>query len=510
MIIFILLVFLFIFLLMLLLGILNNSRVYLISIKVFNVGFFGDFELLFNVWNLLFIFIVVLISIRVIFFSISYIRRIKVSNFILLYSGFIIRILWLIINNNFYWMIFGWDGLGVVSFLLIIFYINCERVNNGLFTLFQNRIGDLFFVFFIMGSIDLLIFNNVTLKFGLLFLIFGACVKRAQFPFNSWLLSAIRAPTPISSLVHSSTLVVAGVFILLQYSYCLIDVLVYLKYVRILSLFLSRFGLLNESDIKKLIAYSTINHVSLIIYLLSYKLFKVVYFHLNIHAIFKSLIFMCFGFVMLVSFHGQDKRLISLININPLIKIIYYFSCLCLGGLPFLRAFFSKDLIIEKFIEFSLEIRYIFFLILFLGLSIYYRVKLFKLREVVFRFQLVEKSFLGLVRIFIISVIMIVLINLYLRLVFSLSLEFLSFKLRVYLLVLIFLLLSLLMNLNFKIVNYDKIKNFIEVWSIDFYILDKFIYWNFVTCIDFVRKLSQMKLLLLSNWWVLIIFIFIF
>ena len=509
-IIFILLLFLFMFLIILLLIVLGNSRVYLIRIKTFNVGFFGDFELLFNVWNLLFIFIVLLIRIRVIFFSISYMRRNKVSNFVLLYVGFIFSMLWLIINNNFYWIIFGWDGLGVVSFLLIIFYMNSERVNNGLFTLFQNRIGDLFFVFFIIGTIDLVIWNNSVIKFGLLFLIFGACVKRAQFPFNSWLLSAIRAPTPISSLVHSSTLVVAGVFILLQYSYCLVDVLIILKYLRIISLFLSSFGLLNENDIKKLIAYSTINHVSLMIYLLRFKLFKVVYFHLNIHAIFKSLIFICFGFVILVSFHGQDKRLISLLNLNPLIKIIYYFSCLCLGGLPFLRAFFSKDLIIEKFIEFSLEIRYIFFLILFLGLRIYYSVKLFKLREVIFPFQLFEKSFLGLVRIFIISLIIIVVINLYLSLVFTLSLEFLSFKLRIYLLVLMFLFLSLFTNLNFKLINYDKIKSFVEVWFVDFYALDKFIYWNFVVCTESIKKLSQIKLLLLSNWWVLIVFTFVF
>jgi len=165
----------------------------------------------------------------------------------------------------------------------------------------------------------------------------------------------MRAPTPISSLVHSSTLVVAGVYVLLQYRYCLMDILLVLKYVRFLRLFLSRVGLLNETDIKKLIAYSTIRHVALIIYLLRFRLYKVVYFHLNVHAIFKSLIFICFGFVILSSFHSPDKRIVSLLNLNPLIKIIYYLSCLCLAGLPFLRGFFSKDIIIEKFIEFRRE-----------------------------------------------------------------------------------------------------------------------------------------------------------
>jgi len=195
-------------------------------------------------------------------------------------------------------------------------------------------------MFFIVGIIRLVITTSLVIKWGLVFLIIGSCVKRAQFPFNSWLLAAIRAPTPISSLVHSSTLVVAGVYILLQYSYCFIDLLYLLKYIRLIRLVIRRFGLLNEIDIKKLIAYSTINHVSLIIYLLRFQLYKIVYFHLNVHAIFKSLIFICFGYVILVSFHAQDKRLVRLINLNPVIKLIYYYSCLCIIGLPFLRAFF--------------------------------------------------------------------------------------------------------------------------------------------------------------------------
>jgi len=234
------------------------------------------------------------------------------------------------------------------------------------------------------------------LKWGLLILVVGSCVKSAQFPFNAWLLAAISAPTPISSLVHSSTLVVAGVFILLQFRYCLFDVLIYLKYIRLVRLVVSRFGLVNEPDIKKLIAYSTIRHVSLIIYLLRFKLFKVVYFHLNIHAMFKSLIFICFGFLILSSFHAQDKRLVTLVNLNPIIKLIYYFSCLCLAGLPFLRGFFSKDLIIEKVSDIRIEIRFVFILFLFLGLSVYYSIKLIKLIRVLYPYSIIEKSRIGI------------------------------------------------------------------------------------------------------------------
>lgn len=487
-----------------------NNSLFLISCKIFNVGFFGDLELLISIWNFLFLLIVLLIRRRVMIFSFSYIRGYNVRNFIFLYVSFIIRMLWLILRNNFYWIMFGWDGLGVVSFLLIIFYINYESINNGLFTLFQNRVGDLFFVFFILGLINIRIWRNLILKWGLIFLIIGASVKSAQFPFNAWLLSAIRAPTPISSLVHSSTLVVAGVFILLQFRYCLIDVLEVLKGIRILSLMLRRFGLLNELDIKKLIAYSTMRHVSLIIYLLSFQLYKVVYFHLNIHAIFKSLIFICFGFVILASYHSQDKRLVSLINLNPLIKIIYYFSCICLAGLPFLRGFFSKDLIIEKIIENSLEFSFLFLLLLFLSIRIYYSFKLIILTHVIFTYVTIEKNYIGLFRVFIITIVIIFFINVFITLVFRLSLELFSFKIFIYLLVLLFILLRIFSNLNYKLSVYDKIKNFKEVWRLRVYELDKFMYWNIFIIMNRVFYLNFYKLILLINWWVIFFFIVLF
>ena len=453
---------------------------------------------------------VILISLTVLIFSYAYINSLIIKNFLLLYFIFIFRIVWLILNNNFYWIILGWDGLGVVSFLLIVFYINYERVNNGLFTLFQNRIGDVFFVSFILGVFSLLITNTLFLTVGLLFLIIGRRVKRAQFPFNAWLLSAIRAPTPISSLVHSSTLVVAGVFILLQYSYCLVELLSLLKYIRLLRLVLSTFGLINERDMKKLIAYSTMSHVSLIIYILRFKLFKIVYFHLNIHAIFKSLIFICFGFLILMSYHAQDKRLVSLVNITPLVKIIYYFSCFCLIGLPFLRGFFSKDLMIEKLIRNSLEISYIFFLLMFLSVRIYYSVKLISLIKFNYSIIIIEKNFIRFWSVLLIVIIMSLLINMHLSLVFSLSLEFFSFKILIYAFIICFFLLSVLTNLNYKIVIYEKKQNIQEIWKINYYGLDAYIYWNISLLIGYVSILSKFKLILLMNWWVIIRIVFIF
>lgn len=487
-----------------------NFNCLVINEKIFLNYFFGDLEIIFRVWSLLFLSIVIFIRTRVIIFSFSYIRRLIVSNFIFLYIRFVFRILWLIIRGNFYWLILGWDGLGVVSFLLILFYINYERINNGLFTLFQNRLGDVFFVFFLIGCLNLSIGFSRVLKFGLIFLIFGACVKRAQFPFNSWLLAAISAPTPISSLVHSSTLVVAGVYILLQFRYCLRDILWLLKFIAVCRLLIRSFGLLNEFDMKKLIAYSTISHVSLIIYILRIKLFKVVYFHLNIHAIFKSLIFICFGFVILISYHGQDKRLISLRFLNPIIKIIYYFSCLCLIGLPFLSAFFSKDLIIEKIIRSVIEFLWIFLLIVFLRIRVYYSLKLRQLYFQGYSYRIIEKNWLGLFSVAMIIIVIIIYVNVFLRLILRLTLEFFFIKIFIYWFIIIWAIFSLRSNWNFKIVVFDKIKSFKEVWCFDFYVLDKFIYWAMFTIIKEFFSLSYFKIILLINWWVLRLIIFIF
>lgn len=509
-IIFIVVVLLLIILIIIGMRFLIGKNIFLVSIKVYNVGFFGDFELLVHVWGVLFLFLVLLIRRRVLIFSFSYIRGLVVRNFIFLYLSFVIRIIWLVLNNNFYWMMFGWDGLGVVSFLLIVFYMNNERMRNGLFTLFQNRIGDLFFVLFMLWLLSIVIRTVLVVIRRLLFLVVGRCVKRAQFPFNSWLLAAMRAPTPISSLVHSSTLVVAGVYILLQYSYCLIDIIEVLKFVSVISLILRRFGLLNELDIKKLIAYPTIRHVSLIIYLLRFKLYKIVYFHLNIHAIFKSLIFICFGFVILSSYHRQDKRLVSLINLNPVIKIVYYFSCICLAGLPFLSAFFSKDLIIEKIIELNGEVIFIVLLLIFLSIRIYYSIKLLMLVNVFYSYIIIDKRIIGMWRVGLIVVRIVIIVNVYLSLVFRLSLEFFSNKVRIYILVIFFFILRLMTNLNLKFISYDKIINIREVWRINFYVLEKYVYWNICLFLQYISLINRVKLFLLINWWVIVLFIIFF
>lgn len=508
--VFIYIILIIFFLLIIIIGVIffSNVSIVIFSIKLINLNFFRDLEIIINMWNFLFLIIVLIIRLSVLFFSVSYIANYPLLNFLIIYLLFVFRISWLILNSNFYWIILGWDGLGVVSFLLIIFYINYESVTNGLFTIFQNRVGDLFFVFYFLFSFQREISLLLVVKSGLIILLLGAIVKRAQIPFNAWLLAAIRAPTPISSLVHSSTLVVAGVYILIQYSYCLVEIFFYLKYISLITLIVSSFGLLMEFDIKKLIAYSTINHVGLIMFLIRIGLIKISYFHLNIHAIFKSLIFMCFGFTMLYSFHAQDRRLVSFFFLNPVIKIAYNFACFSLIGLPFLTGFFSKDFIIEKSIEFSVEMRNIFILLIFLSIRIYYSFKLLSLYKIRYSLIIIEFSTVGIFSVLLIVIIRVILINLFIYLVFRVSLELVEFKFFIYFLMLIFVLLALITNINLKLNFYVKSLNFIEIWNFNWYHLDQYVYWVLNLSVFYINYMAKIKFVILLNWWVIVIFIF--
>lgn len=129
----------------------------------------------------------------------------------------------LVFSGNFFTAIVGWDGLGLISFCLVVFYANYRRLESGLLTVFRNRVGDMFFLgcffWFFLGGFGVSIeicFRSCLLFF---FLFGGGITKRAQFPFSAWLPAAIAAPTPVSSLVHSSTLVTAGIYVFLRFYY---------------------------------------------------------------------------------------------------------------------------------------------------------------------------------------------------------------------------------------------------------------------------------------------------
>jgi len=204
------------------------------------------------------------------------------------------------------------------------------------------------------------VFNE--LKFVVIIIVIASITKRAQIPFSAWLPAAIAAPTPVSSLVHSSTLVTAGVYLIIRFNQ-LIGVRIILFLVSSLTLLISGFGANFEFDLKKIIALSTLSQLGVIIISISLGFIDLAFFHLITHALFKSLLFLCAGGFIHEYKEIQDIRLLrNVINIYPICSIFFFGCSISLCGFPFLSGFYSKDLILEIFFLSNINI-FIFILI---------------------------------------------------------------------------------------------------------------------------------------------------
>lgn len=311
--------------------------------------------------SLIFISLVLLISSLVIFYSHEYIAGdYNINRFILLVLIFVLSIILLIISPNLISILLGWDGLGLVSYCLVIYYQNVKSYNAGMLTALSNRVGDVALLMAIAWMLNFGGFNYIyyleIIKrspemevIGWL-VVLAAMTKRAQIPFSAWLPAAIAAPTPVSALVHSSTLVTAGVYLLIRFRPLLSgsSAAKFLLLMAGLTIFIAGLGANFEYDLKKIIALSTLSQLGLIISVLAMGLYKLAYFHLLAHALFKALLFICAGAVIHNIKDSQDIR-----NMGSLVfQIPYTVGCinvanLALCGTPFLAGFYSKDLILE-------------------------------------------------------------------------------------------------------------------------------------------------------------------
>jgi len=309
-------------------------------------------------------------------------REIFLKRFLILVLWFVLSISILLSSNNFFSLFIGWDGLGVSSYFLVIFYQNWKSLNAGLITILSNRVGDCIFIFvlvFLLIERDKIINLRFSRKFLFILFLIICLTKRAQFPFSAWLPAAIAAPTPVSSLVHSSTLVTAGFFLLFRF--CLISSIIVINFFLLsrclLTLFYAGVNGLLEIDFKKIIALSTLRQLSLIFISISIEIKLIAFFHLFTHAFFKSLLFIRVGVVIHIFFNNQDLRNYNFLFIN-ILKIRIFFSILSLIGLIFSSGFYSKDFILEKiFIKSSsLLVLWVFFILIFL--TIFYSLRLIK------------------------------------------------------------------------------------------------------------------------------------
>ena len=345
---------------------------------------------LFDWIRLLFISFVLFISSLVIFYRKDYINEeVFINRFILLVIIFVLSMILLIISPNLIRILLGWDGLGLVSYCLVIYYQNIKSFNSGILTALRNRIGDVALLIAIAWILNYgrwnFIFYIEIIKFDLQILVIGVLVilaaitKRAQIPFSAWLPAAMAAPTPVSALVHSSTLVTAGVYLLIRFNILFFDTYLggILLLFRGLTIFIAGLAANFEFDLKKIIALSTLRQLGLMIRILSIGFSKLAFFHLLTHALFKALLFICAGAIIHNIKNSQDIRDIgSLLNFIPFSLICFNIANLALCGLPFLAGFYSKDLILEIVLISQVNI-FSFFLFFFsTGLTVCYSLRL--------------------------------------------------------------------------------------------------------------------------------------
>ena len=308
----------------------------------------------------------------------------NINRFLYVVLFFVVSMGFLILSPNLIRILLGWDGLGLVSYALVIYYQGERRANAGMLTALSNRVGDvaillrISYMFGLGGWNFFFLFDYISGP-ALMMVVLAAITKRAQVPFSAWLPAAMAAPTPVSALVHSSTLVTAGVYLLIRFSPGLsgTDVQGVLLLLARLTMFIAGLGANFEIDLKKIIALSTLSQLGVIIVILSLGWGELAFFHLLTHALFKALLFIRAGSVIHRVGDYQDIRVIgSLVNYMPLSVITINLANLALCGMPFLAGFYSKDLILEVAFSGSLNEFCFWLLVLSTGLTVCYTFRL--------------------------------------------------------------------------------------------------------------------------------------
>nr|QZI85878.1 NADH dehydrogenase subunit 5 [Laomedia astacina] len=332
-----------------------------------------EFTLIFDWMSLMFLSFVTFISAMVLYYSGEYMHGDgNLNRFLYLVLAFVFSMGALICSPNLISILLGWDGLGLVSYALVIYYQNEKSANAGMLTVLSNRVGDVAILLSIAlmfsgGNWNFIIyafyFNDdyIILK-GLIML--AAMTKSAQIPFSAWLPAAMAAPTPVSALVHSSTLVTAGVYLLIRFSAMFNNSKIQslLLIISSLTMFMAGVGANFEYDLKKIIALSTLSQLGVMISILALGFPMLAFFHLLTHALFKALLFMCAGAIIHNMNNYQDIRSMGGLATNmPLTVMCMNLANLALCGAPFLAGFYSKDLILE--VAFMSNINFIAFLL---------------------------------------------------------------------------------------------------------------------------------------------------
>jgi NADH-quinone oxidoreductase subunit L len=318
--------------------------------------------------------VVTFVSLMVHIYTIGYMKGEEGYNRFFSYiSLFTFAMLMLVMSNNLLQLFFGWEAVGVVSYLLIGFYYERQSaVFANMKAFLVNRVGDFGFIL----GIGLLLASTGSMNYDVIFaqntalaaqtlpgtnwnlvtvacicLFIGAMGKSAQFPLHVWLPDSMEGPTPISALIHAATMVTAGIFMVSRMSplFELSDVALSFILVigSITALFMGFLGIV-QTDIKRVVAYSTLSQLGYMTIALGVSAYPIAIFHLMTHAFFKALLFLAAGSVILGMHHEQDMRKMGgLWKYMPITCLMMLLGSLALIGTPFFSGFYSKDSIIE-------------------------------------------------------------------------------------------------------------------------------------------------------------------
>lgn len=322
------------------------------------------------------VFVINVVSACVHVYSVGYMSHDPCRIRFMSYLGlFTFAMLMLVTSDNFVQLFFGWEGVGLASYLLIGFWNKKHSANAAAVKAFvMNRIGDfglalgIMTIFFTFGTlnftevflaapthandtVEFLGFNVHMISLACLLLFIGAMGKSAQLGLHTWLPDAMEGPTPVSALIHAATMVTAGVFLVARmsklYEYAP-DIQMFITVVGGLTALVAATIAITQNDIKRVIAYSTMSQLGYMFFALGVSAYGAAMFHLFTHAFFKALLFLGAGSVIHAMSDEQDMRKMGGIYKHiPVTYALMWIGSLSLAGLPFFSGFYSKDLILE-------------------------------------------------------------------------------------------------------------------------------------------------------------------